>query len=178
VIPCRSRPGRSVVAGPVLVLVAGLPLLGAGCAGSAKVPAVASLATMSTPAPSTSSPASSGAGLTFAACMRSHGVTSFPDAAPGKGFDLSGIDHNAPRFQSAQKSCESLLPTHTPAQLRQHIAQELAEAVCMRAHGVSYFPDPNGEGEIIAQPGSGWDPSSPQFQKAAKICAHFNPGTG
>lgn len=41
----------------------------------------------------------------------------------------------------------------------------LAFARCMRANGVPAFPDPNGQGGQLG-PGSGIDPSSPQFQAA------------
>jgi len=42
--------------------------------------------------------------LEFAACMRSHGITDFPDPLPGGGFDIPG-DSNSPRFQAAQNAC-------------------------------------------------------------------------
>jgi hypothetical protein len=45
-------------------------------------------------------------------------------------------------------------------------ALKLAE--CMRANGVSNFPDPNGQGLIQ---GNGIDPNSPQFQSAQQKCA-------
>jgi hypothetical protein len=41
----------------------------------------------------------------------------------------------------------------------------LAFAKCMRAHGVPDFPDPDGQAGQLG-PGSGIDPSSPQFQAA------------
>jgi hypothetical protein len=55
--------------------------------------------------------------LKFSACMRSHGVTKFPDpqvTADG-GMQLgfrrgSGIDPNSPQFQAAQRACQKLLP--------------------------------------------------------------------
>ena len=42
---------------------------------------------------------------------------------------------------------------------------------CMRANGVSNFPDPNAQGVIAGKSDAGLDPSSPQFQKADKTCA-------
>ena len=41
----------------------------------------------------------------------------------------------------------------------------LAFARCMRAHGVPYFPDPNGQADQLG-PASGIDPNSAQFQAA------------
>jgi hypothetical protein len=41
----------------------------------------------------------------------------------------------------------------------------VAFAQCMRAHGVSNFPDPTGQSGQLG-PSSGIDPTSPQFQEA------------
>jgi hypothetical protein len=41
----------------------------------------------------------------------------------------------------------------------------LAFAMCMRAHGVPDFPDPDGQAGQLG-PGSGIDPGSPRFQSA------------
>ncbi len=52
-------------------------------------------------------------------------------------------------------------------------------AGCMRAHGVSNFPDPTagpGGGINIGGPGSGIDPASPTFQSAQKACSKLMPG--
>ena len=50
--------------------------------------------------------------LRYAACMRSHGVSDFPDPIFSNGgvqFKVNG-DHNSPQFTAAQKACESLQP--------------------------------------------------------------------
>jgi hypothetical protein len=41
---------------------------------------------------------------------------------------------------------------------------------CMRAHGVSNFPDPNGQGEIQIGPATGIDPQTSTFQAAQQAC--------
>jgi hypothetical protein len=51
--------------------------------------------------------------LDFAACMRSHGVPSFPDPQFSNGgvrISGGGVDPNSPAFQSAQKACGAKLP--------------------------------------------------------------------
>jgi hypothetical protein len=55
--------------------------------------------------------------LAFSACMRSHGVTGFPDpeVRPGGGmlqkFDpASGVDPSSPTFQAAQATCQKQQP--------------------------------------------------------------------
>ena len=48
--------------------------------------------------------------LTYARCMRSHGVVNFPDPT-SKGLGaMNGIDMNSPQFQSASRACQPLLP--------------------------------------------------------------------
>jgi hypothetical protein len=56
------------------------------------------------------------AALKFSACMRSHGLSNFPDPNfSGGGVQIridrqSGMDPNSPAFQAAQKACASFLP--------------------------------------------------------------------
>jgi hypothetical protein len=158
----------------------GLTLVVAGCGGS-KTPAVAKLGTTS-PATTSARSGSTGNAVAFATCMRSHGVPNFPDPSKGDGFDLTGIKRNSPQFQSAQKACQSLAPTHshTPAQVRQHVKALLAYAACMRQHGLPWFPDPSSQGGfVITNPAAvHWNPSSPQFEAADRACRHLNPGSG
>lgn len=50
--------------------------------------------------------------LKYARCMRSHGITKFPDPNNGGGkqsLSQYGIDTNSPAFKAANKACESLL---------------------------------------------------------------------
>jgi hypothetical protein len=62
--------------------------------------------------------------LAFASCMRSHGITKFPDPQVASGGGVrqtigpdSGIDPASPTFQTAQKACQKLQPDnlHTQA---------------------------------------------------------------
>jgi hypothetical protein len=89
-------------------------------------------------------------GAKFAQCMRTNGVSQFPDPNSSGGFTLdsiangSGIDVNAPAFEQALKACQSLEPagfTGTPRSSQQQQAA-LGFAACMRRNGVSDFPDP------------------------------------
>jgi hypothetical protein len=173
--------GRSLVraAGCACLLV-----LAAGCGGGSAAPAVAHVRTTTASGMSSrasavaTAPDSSRGGLAFSACMRSHGVPGFPDPNSNGTLSSLGIDRSSPQFRVAAKACRSLAPAHRPAQVEQHVEVLLAVARCMRAHGVSYFPDPNSQGSIVAPPGSPWDPRSPQFQRAQKARASLNPGTG
>jgi hypothetical protein len=132
--------------------------------------------------------------LAFANCMRAHGVSNYPDptSSPGGGVELSigsnsGVDTEAPAFQSAQRSCKHLLPGGGPGSgppSPQAMAQMLQVSECMRAHGISGFPDPTTKppsnpsdysgvmghnGAWLAIPNS-IDPTSPAFNQAAAAC--------
>ncbi len=118
-------------------------------------------------------PTSRSSGVAFASCKRAHGEAEFPDPLPGGGYAhtaLSALDPGSTQFRAAIKACSSLAIAsgfeHTPAEVKAHIKVLLALAVCMRAHGVPNFPDPNNDGAIVAPVGSEWNleahPRSPR----------------
>lgn len=116
--------------------------------------------------------------LAYAHCMRSHGVHDFPDptAVPGGGvaFQInagpgSDLNHDNPRFQDANRACQSLNPggSRPPAASTQQIAAELRWAHCMQSHGLPSFPDPNTQGAFDS---SKFDQSTPAFRAASSAC--------
>ncbi len=115
--------------------------------------------------------------LKFSDCMRSNGITNFPDPTSSGGIDISsnsGIDPQSPQFQAAQKACRKYFPGPdlSKAQIAQHEAQALEFAKCMRANGVPNFPDPQfaANGAEMVRPVAGVDPNSPTYQAAANKC--------
>lgn len=131
--------------------------------------------------------------LKFSECMRSHGVTSFPDPSAGGGIQLqssSGINPFSPAFKAAQGACRRIAPfgpgrNQHPSSEQIALTRQVSE--CMRQHGVTGFPDPilktpsspagysileDRGGVILAVP-STINPQSPGFQAAAKAC-HFS----
>jgi hypothetical protein len=111
--------------------------------------------------------------LAYAKCMRSHGISDFPDPSGG-GISLHGgpgsdLNRSNPRFEAAHQACQSLLPggSGTPTQSPQKIAEEEKLAACMRGHGFPSFPDPNSQGAFNF---NGIDRSSAQFQSAFSTC--------
>ena len=176
-----SRSGR-----PAHRLTAVLALLGCGLM-------IAACGSSSSDKPSASALKSDG--LKFSECMRSHGVPNFPDPTTGSnghGFRISitpasGIQPFSPSFKAAQSTCSKLLPGGGPAahgapspQVR---SQMLAISMCMRAHGITDFPDPTTKppstpGNVIGRDGeffvfpSNINTNSPAFKQAATAC-HF-----
>jgi len=51
-------------------------------------------------------------------------------------------------------------------------------SACMRKHGITNFPDPNGQGVITISSGMGIDPGSPAFQSARAVCTKLLPNGG
>ena len=138
------------------------------------------------------------AGVRFADCMRSHGVSNFPDPSAGGGISItpgSGIDPRSPAFQSAQSACFKMLPGGGPSHGKPTESAKLAmlkTARCMRAHGLTNFPDPttsppglgSGSGLVLGRGGvflslpPGVSPQSPAFRQAAGACNFPVPGAG
>ena len=123
--------------------------------------------------------------LKYAECVRSHGLSDFPDPVPAAGggfaFRVSpGLNPRSPspQFQSATKACQKDVPPSlanlTPAMMAANRAEYTD---CMRAHGEPDFPDPNSQGLIKITNSTGIiGPSSPQFRRAEKACQSLNNG--
>jgi hypothetical protein len=151
---------------------------------------LAALACLALMAAACSSPASPGTGagparhskLAYSQCMRAHGITDFPDPNAQGEIDLNGGPNpSSPQFKAANNACKSLLPprhTLTPAQQAAVRAQALKYARCMRAHGISDFPDPDSHGNIALKPkpGGDLDPNNPRYKAADKACRAEQPG--
>ena len=86
--------------------------------------------------------------LSFARCMRSHGVSNFPDPNPnGSGFNINvaGMNSSSPAVTAAQRACKGLLPVKRPPSgppSPQAFSRLVHWASCMRAHGISGLSDP------------------------------------
>ena len=111
--------------------------------------------------------------LAFAQCLRSHGVPNFPDPGAPSGF--SGVSKRSPAFRSAMQTCNKLEPgglSTGPSLTEPQRLAALAQAQCIRDHGVPSFPDPtfpSTGGELFpAIPG--FAPTSPAFRHAAAAC--------
>jgi hypothetical protein len=175
------------IAGAVAVLSAAL--LASGCGGSSS-PGVASLAAKKA---ATSTGAEGGGSasegrpteqqlVAFASCMRSHGVSNFPEPVEGHLTIRGGpgpriqLDKGSPVLRAAAEHCRKLLPNggRPSPQMQKEIEERgLRMASCMRSHGVPNFPTPafgSGGVRLRLKPSGGLDPRSPQFQAAFKAC--------
>jgi hypothetical protein len=115
----------------------------------------------------------------FAECIRSNGVSEFPDPDAAGEFVYgikagSSLDPSSAAWQTAIAACRSLEPsdfmptTFTTKQIeaRDKFAQ------CVRDNGVPDFPDPTTHGPLVdVSNGS----SNPQLQAALHKCLRLNP---
>ena len=145
----------------------------------------------------------SGSLVSFAVCMRSHGVPNLPDPGSGGGgggvsIVPAGINKSSPAFKTAWSTCAKLLlgmgARHGAS--AQATQQMLKLSECMRSHGVAGFPDPtdtdptgggppssqSGYGAVIHQ-GGVWlaipdtiNLTSPTYRQAAAAC-RFGPSS-
>jgi hypothetical protein len=152
-------------------------LLTAGCGGGTPSPS---------PAQTAKSPADQA--FAYARCIRAHGVSDFPDPQVVTTPGSTGIRQAVPagaglsrKFPAAQKACRDIMPapgngsSHHSGPGKQTL---LAFARCLRAHGVSDFPDPNVQGQLSFQMigAAGVDVHAPGFLKAGRACVGVTHG--
>jgi len=122
--------------------------------------------------------------------MRSHGVLNFPDAATfgspdgikdakGQMVQVSRSEASTPTFRAAQRACaEYYGPPTTSTQVSAvELRKLLAVSRCMRAHGVTAFPDPNPTTGAMNPPAS-IDRSSPLVIAALEACSSLGRAAG
>jgi hypothetical protein len=124
--------------------------------------------------------------LQFSRCMRAHGITGYPDpTAHGHQISItlhvtrgSNLNPRSPQSQAARNACKAFQPSGnmTAAQKVAANARALRYSQCMRSHGISSYPDPNGQGTISVAAGPGIDPRSPLFQRAQRACQSLDNG--
>jgi hypothetical protein len=187
-----SRSGRrrwrsAALLAALVALGLGLAGYGGGSSNASSDPASAAISGCS---PSgCSSPAASASAeaiaVKFSGCMRSHGVTEFPDPTIGSnGLPSFGPTRNvnggARVYNAAHQACKHDLPNigpHTAAERAAANRAALKYATCMRSNGVPDFPDPNGQGLIQINHATGALVStSPQFQQAQTACKSLDKG--
>jgi hypothetical protein len=126
--------------------------------------------------------------LKMSECMRAHGVPGFPDPVKGSGGEglsvsvsatgggrttIGGIPFSGPVFEAAIKSCKFFGGGGAPSAVSESQKIQLFHfAACMRAHGVTNYPDPvfPSGGGIERPSAPGLDLNAPAVQRAVKLC--------
>jgi hypothetical protein len=158
----------------------GFSLLAAGCGANKSSSGVASVASTTTTSTTTTTTTESGL-VAFSQCMRSSGISSFPDPQRYAGGNVKLTIHqlgNSPHLQRALAACSHLLPRsggsgHGSDRLsRTELADALSFARCMRNHGVSRFPDPTVQGGLTVEmvQAQGIDVHSPAVLRVVQTC--------
>jgi hypothetical protein len=124
------------------------------------------------------------AALKYARCMRENGVD-----MPDPKLEQGGIRMTSPKgvspskMRTADEACHKIMDAVKPPEMSEAEQKEfrdaaLANARCMREHGID-FPDPtfgaNGEARVRIGRGSGIDPESAKFKAAQKACESTMP---
>jgi hypothetical protein len=120
--------------------------------------------------------------------MRSHGITSFPDPRVTVSAGSTQVAVMAPqsavaspKFKSAQRACGGILSVPVSSGRTDQLAKKralLAIARCIRARGLSNFPDPNPQGQITRAmlSAAGIDLRSPLLLRAGLACVRVTHG--
>jgi hypothetical protein len=122
----------------------------------------------------------------FADCMRSHGVSNFPDPTTSPRDFKQALDPTAahsPAFGPAVSDCQHLLPrggpnNQSPPPSHAQIEAEIAFARCLRSHGFPNFPDPSTTGELSHEmlANAGINIHQPAVVQAADACVSVTHG--
>jgi hypothetical protein len=121
----------------------------------------------------------------FSQCMRQHGISDFPDPDSQGHMSIkitpgSDMNPNNPRFKSAQQACakyQDAAGRHVDKAQEQKMQQAaLNFSRCMRAHGVTNFPDPQFSAGKISMGGPGLNPNDPTMKSANAACQKLMPG--
>jgi hypothetical protein len=183
----RLRPGAGRVAA-----VAVLAVLAAGCSSAARGPGSAPVASLPGTGQATSAaqPLTQRQGdqniISFARCMRSHGVqVSDPVHRPGHAGLSIDLPSRGPATNAAYAACIHFIQANieakqagAAARAAPHLAALTRYAQCMRSHDINMLdPTPLGELNLGHVPGitSDFGRYSPQFRAADAACRHFLP---
>jgi hypothetical protein len=174
------RLSRARRAGPAVAAMVAVILAAAGCGDSSSSPPPAGHSAGAGKAHSTGSIRL----VQFAKCMRSHGLTNFPDPTAQGTFSLPKGMTGTSQFQSADQACRSLAPAGSlsgQGPTAQELSKALRFAKCMQKHGVPNFPDPAANGHFQGFSGGGTpvDLTTPQAKSAMSACRSLlPPGSG
>lgn len=183
----KTPRSRGIVALIPVLAVAGLGL--AACGGPSMPGAATDLTTTTGTAASSRSNGGTDATslLAYSSCVRSHGVSNFPDPTGSGGIPKETAQElgvSQTQLETAQSACTHLLPTGGSLSGSNNqtitVKQEqyyLKVAVCMHSHGVTNFPEPSFFASSVEFQGVGHlaGVGSPLFKHAFDICQKLIP---
>ena len=158
-----------------VVLIAAVSLLIGGCGGSSTHIEKSNTGTLN-------------GALAYAHCMRSHGVSNFPDPSTSEGAPkeavVSALEAAGNSVsQAAQTAClhvngGSPGTGNRPARSQTQTGALLAFARCMRRRGLANFPDPTTSGQLTQQmlATAGINLHEPGLLEAADKCTSVTHG--
>jgi hypothetical protein len=150
-----------------VVSVTSLALAASACGGSSAAKVAQVGTTTGANHPHTHDPQA------FSACMRSHGVPTFPDPDSSGTIHVPSSIDALPTAKTAYHACRNLAPSEGSITGQGPVMQQnqlLAFAKCMRSHGVPAFPDPKVVNGHINDMNSHIDPHSPIVTAAMAAC--------
>ena len=125
----------------------------------------------------------------FAQCMRTNGVTEFPDPDASGQLTIDGVANNSSvnpntaAFEQALSACKDLEPSGFTGHKRtpQEQANALRFAQCIRDHGVRDFPDPGPHDPLVDTnriPSAAQNGGMSILNAAMRQCREFAAGAG
>ena len=169
---------------PLSAAITGVALLVAGCGGSGPTTSTSGALKQGPPGDFVAN------AYKYAACMRDHGVTNFPDPKVthtngGTQVAIRVIGPPTPQLNAAQHACRGILPAPSKSELAQQAADQrrhtqdlVSFARCLRNHGITRFPDPNAQGQLSLPEveADGIDLQAPSFRAATLACVPASNG--
>jgi len=130
-----------------------------------------------------------GQAVKFAACMRTNGVSQFPDPGASGTFTIdaiangSSLDTNSAAFKQAMSACRNLEPPGFTGGQRSPEQQQAALkfAQCIRNNGVTDFPDPAPDGPLVDTnriPSAATSGGKSLLRAAMQKCRDFSAAAG
>jgi len=140
----------------------------AGVLGALLIPALLAAACSGSGSPQTSGSSARQQALAVARCLRSHGISDFPNPNRNGTFtNLSQLKETGSQFDAVASACRNL-----PGAQEVVYRQALVFVRCMRSHGIPDFPDPGSDGAISS---GGVSESDSQLNLAQSACQHLLP---
>ena len=119
------------------------------------------------------------------ACARAHGMPNLPDPtinSEGQATFPSGAPDPPAATRQACQSIYNRLPASVRTSAAPDIAMEIKFAQCMRAYGLTDWPDPNANGDYPLpadlRPAAKTGPVWSRVKTAWDACRAFNPSGG